>query len=694
MERLWQDANDAFAAERERWVLWLPPLVGIGIAFYFALPVEPPLWLTALLPPAALLLVFLGRRRTWSLLVAISLAALGLGFAVSAWRTAAVSAPFLEKRLGPVALQGRVAEVELREVGVRLIIDRPMIAALPAEATPERVRVVVRAKGEPVRPGGWVRLRAVLLPPPPPAAPGAFDFARQAFFRGIGAVGFAVSRAENIAPPAGEGSGGLSAWLSRLRQDIANRVSAGLEAPAGAVATALMTGQRGAIPEHVLGALRDSGLAHLLAISGLHVGLVAGLAFFAVRALLALFERIALRYPVKKWAAMAALIAAFAYLLLTGATIPTQRAFLMATLVLVAVMLDRAALSMRLVAWAATAVLCTAPESLLGPSFQMSFAAVVALIAAYEVCREPLAAWRGERSRPRRLLIYFLGIGLTTLVAGLATTPFAVFHFNRVVSYGLLANLVAIPLMGLWIMPWAMLAFLLMPFGLEALALMPMGWGIDSVIGVAQWVADLPGAVTLVPAMPVWGLAAVALGGLWLCLWRGRWRLLGAPAIALGLATLAMVRSPDILVDGEGRLFAARAESGALSLSSGRVARTTGEIWLRRVGQAEAAPWPRGGQAIAGRLTCDGLGCIYRDRGHAVSLVRDPRALEEDCDRSNVVVSLVPVRGPCASAHLVIDRFDLWRGGAHALYLDEGAVRAESVAESRGFRPWVNRRGR
>ena len=266
------------------------------------------------------------------------------------------------------------------------------------------------------------------------------------------------------------------------------------------------------------------------------------------------------------------MLGAFAYLLITGLTIPTQRAFLMTSIVLLAVILDRSVISMGLVAWAAAVVLLLSPESLLGPSFQMSFAAVVALIAAYEVCRAPMIDWLGGGGIGRRVLLYFMGIGLTTLVAGLATTPFAIFHFNRFVAFGLAANLVAVPVMALWIMPWAMLAYVLMPFGLERLTLVPMGTGIDLVLGVAHTVAAWPGAVWLLPPMPTVGLVLVALGGLWLCLWRRAWRLAGIAGIAMGFATIALERPPDVLVDGAGRLLGVRADGGLMISSSRRPA--------------------------------------------------------------------------------------------------------------------------
>jgi competence protein ComEC len=285
------------------------------------------------------------------------------------------------------------------------------------------------------------------------------------------------------------------------------------------------------------------------------------------------------------------------------------------------------------------------------------------------------------------------GIALTTIVASLATAPFVVYHFNRFAAYGLAANLAAVPITALWIMPWAMAAFLLMPFGLEAVALTPMGWGVGAVIAVAQVVSSWPGAVVRVPAMPVSGIALVALGGLWLGLWRRRWRFLGLGLILAGLASVPLSRPPDVLVDGDAKLVAVRGEDGALALSSTRKARFHGQVWLRRVGQEEAAAWPWGGASPDGRLACDALGCIYEARGQTVALVHDGRALAEDCGTAEVVVSLVPVRVPCPSPRRVIDRFDLWREGGHAVWLDPDDVRVETVRAWQGRRPWTANRG-
>ncbi len=686
-------------AERDRWVLWTPVLLGCGIGLYFSLPVEPPFWVgLAIVALSGAAAVAAGRaaagdRGPWTtaLLVASGVVLLGAGFAGAQWRASTVAAPVLSEPLGAASVVGRVVAVETRPKAVRVTLDRLRISRVAAARTPERARLRLTGSQPAIDPGDWIRVRASLSPPPAPAAPGAFDFQRRAYFERLGAVGFGYGAATVVAT-ASEG-GGFSAAIAiaRLRRAVVDRVLAHTDQRSGPVMAALMTGERGAIAPAVMDAIRDAGLAHLLAISGLHIGLVAGILFVGVRAALALVPRLALRHPIKKWAAAAAIVGALAYALMAGATVPTQRAFLMIGLVLVAVLVDRRGLSMRTVAWAAVVVLLVQPESLLGPSFQMSFAAVVALIAAFEV----LSARRGSAADGapgpgRRIALYVGSVGLTTLIAGAATLPFVIYHFNRFADYGLAANLVAVPITALWVMPWAVAAFLLMPFDLEAVALTPMAWGVEAVIRIAETVASWPGAVAMLPAMPTWGLVAAAVGGLWLCLWRRRWRLLGLAGIAGGMATLVLVEPPHVLIDGRGALMAVRVDSGLLAVSSVRTARFTGETWLRRAGQEESAPWPETGRWPDGPLACDAQGCLYRHGGRVVALVGQEGALIEDCWLADVVVSRVPVRRPCPAA-TVIDRFDLWREGGHALWLDGETVRVETVNARRGHRPWVAR---
>jgi competence protein ComEC len=695
MRRLAAPFVGRLIAERSRWALWIPAGLGLGIATYFSLPEEPPLWTgpAVLAVVAAAGLGLAGppaRPRRGLRMAALGLAILAGGFTAAQVRTALVEAPMLPGKIGPTTVSGRVERAEARAGSTRITISQVEIAGLSQRSIPERVQLRLRGEQPPLHPGQRVRVRAELMPPAPPATPGAFDYQRQSFFDRRGAVGFAYGRVTVIPAREGEGRGQVGLAVAQARQRIGERVRAQVPGPRGTVAAALITGETGAIPEAELAAMRDSGLAHLLSISGLHIGLVAGILFLAARSLLALIQPIALRYPIKKWAAVVAVAGAGAYTLLAGAPVPTQRSFLMVGLVFLAVLLDRRGLSMRSLAWAATAILVLAPESLLTASFQMSFAAVTALIAWYEVVRERRIG-AGEPPRwPMKMVWYLGGVVATTIVAGAATTPFAAYHFNRIAGYGVAANLVAVPVTSLWVMPWAVLAFVLMPFGLDGLALTAMGWGVGAVLWIAAEVAAWPGSASMVPAMPMWGLVAVAVGGLWLCLWRQRWRLLGIGGLAAGAVAAITATPPDLLVSGDGRLVAARSASGELMVSSLRRERFLRNAWLQRNGQeARAARWPESGASADGRLTCDGLGCIFRVGGRVVAIPRRPDALDEDCATADVVVSPIPVRNRCPSAATVIDLADLRRDGAHALWLHGGTVRVASVNGRRGDRPWV-----
>ena len=688
LQRLEGRLQATFLAERERWNLWVPVLLGAGIGCYFALPFEAASWVGAVALGICVVVAIAGRRSSGLLLAGLTGAVLAGGFTAAQFRSHMVAAPVLDGRYGPAPVTGLVVKLESLPGGPRVTLEAVVLDGIAGDSTPRRVRVKLR-RGDTAAIGTRIDVFAKLSAPFAPVAPGAYDFQRSAWFKGLGATGFAFGFSRPAEPAAG-GAPSLRLRLAGLRHRLSGRVRDALPGQTGAVAAALITGDRSALSAKTLDAMRDSGLAHLLAISGLHLGLVAATLFFSLRALLVLPERLALRYPIKKWAAVAAIAGSFGYLLLAGAPVPTQRAFLMTGLMLLAVLLDREAISLRLVAWAAVVVLLLAPESILGASFQMSFAAVVALVAFYEAMRARMqwvrAALPGGPGG--RLLVYAVGVAATTLVASLATGLIALHHFSRIAAYGLPANMVAVPITALWIMPWAVIAVLLMPLGLEGPALAAMGWGIDAVLWIASGVSAWPGAVRPVPVMPFAGLVLVALGGLWLCLWRRRWRYIGLLAIAAGVAGIPLDRGPDLIVSGDARLMAARLPDGRLSLSDSRRARFTAGIWLERNGQIAADYWPVDGTHADTPLACDALACAWRHAGLEVALVRDGNAIDEECRRADVLVSAVPVRGRCPRPRLVIDRFDVWRNGATALWLEGGRVRVRTVAEKQGDRPW------
>ena len=687
--RICHAVEEGFTAERDRWFLWLPVLAGGGAGIYFSLTIEPPSWLgIAVAAPA--FIVALAARLVQRLFVAtLVFAAIALGFAAAQIESLAAAAPVLMHRTGPVAVEGRVLEVEPFPAGARLVIAPARIGRMANAELPLRVRIRLRDPEEAPLPGAAIAVRAVLLPPAAPTMPGAYDFQRRAYFDQIGAVGYAVGPVRALP------DGDAPAWrvkLAAIRAAATQRILAALPGRTGAIAAALITGETHAIPPGDAQAFRDAGLAHILVIAGLHMGMVAGLAFFALRLLLALIPPLALRISTKKYAAAAALLITFGYMLLSGATVSSRRSFLMTALVLLAILVDRLQLSARGLAWAALLIMFTSPFAVTGPSFQMSFAAVAGLVAFYETFRERFSAWQSGAGAVRRWGLHALGIVFTTLVSTIATTPFTVFHFNRFPVYSVAANIVAVPITGIWVMPWAMIACALMPFGWERLALVPMGWGIEAIAEIALAVTSWPGAALTLPSMPLWGLALLSIGGLWLCIWRRPWRLLGLAPIAAGYLTLLLPRPPDVLIDSESRAMAVRAADGSYLVTGAARASIAEETWTRRGAVASGPPWPEAGASADGVLSCDAEACLYRARGRIVAIERRAGALAEDCGMADLVVTPAPARGACGAVP-VIDRTAIWRNGSYAIWLNPDRIGIETVRDWRGQRPWVPRRG-
>ncbi len=686
-----------FVAERERWPLWLPVLMGAGIAIYFSLASEPAPWLGAAMLAAAGMLLVAAWRSERERTVAVVLVAVALGFAAAQLQTWMVAAPVLAHRLGPAVVTGRLVSVDPLPEGARLVIAPSAITDgragdLDAQHLPARLRVRLRRGDAGVVPGDWISLRAMLMPPPAPAMPGAYDFERRAWFDRLGAVGYAFGTPQRIDPPAGAGPSIWSHAIEALRNAVTRRIRAALPDANGAIAAAIIAGETHAIAPEDEGAFRDAGLAHILVIAGLHMGMVAGIAFFALRAILALIPRIALNYPTKKIAASGALAVIFFYLLLSGATVSSRRAFVMIGLVLLAVLVDRISVSPRAVALAAVAVMLMTPDAAAGPSFQMSFASVGCLIAFYEAMRPRLLDWHRDAGPLRRAGLYVLGLAFTTMVTTLATAPFTIYHFNRFPLYSVLANALAVPITGFWVMPWAIVSCLLMPLGLEKPALWAMAQGIDAISAIGHGVTSWPGAVMHVPSLSAAALALIGCGGLWLCIWLGSWRWWGLAPIALGLLSLTVTRPPDVLVSGDMRVIAVRAPDGAYLPSATRGAAAIEDSWTRRAAADLGPVWPDSGSAAEGALQCDAQGCIYRARGQAVALIRDGAALAEDCHAADLVISPVAAHRECRGTP-VIDRIDTYRKGGHAIWLDGNGITVETVRDWQGARPWSPRNG-
>lgn len=571
-------------AQRGHLFPWAPVMFAVGIAVYFALRFEPGPIDYALSGALAVLSAGLAIWRPGGLAALCwAVCLISLGFSAAGLRAHAVGGPVLDWRYyGPI--EGRVVGIDRSSSdALRVTLDRVVLARVSGDRTPQRVRVALHGQdtGFALMPGQRIMTTAHLSPPGGPVEPGGFDFRRHAWFQGLGAVGYTRLPVLLAAPP----QDGLH--VLRLRMAISARIIDVQGGDIGGFGAAVTTGDRSGVSQEALEWLRASNTAHLLAISGLHMGLLAGLIYAALRYGMALIPWLALRWPIRKLAAGGALAAAAAYLALSGGNVATERAFVMAAVMLLAVMVDRRAISLRSVALAALIVLALRPEALMGPGFQMSFAATTALVVAYGLMRDhaialPVPGWaRGV-----------LGVLLSSLIAGLATAPVGAAHFNAVAHYGLLANVLSVPLMGSVVMPAAILAACLAPFGLEGLGLWIMGWGIQWILWVAEWVAGLEGARSFVPSPDGIVLPLMAFGALLTVLWQGRGRFVGFVPLLAAVWLWGASERPEILIAEGGALVGVMTEDGrALSKprGGGFVARTWLENDGERVSQAKAS---------------------------------------------------------------------------------------------------------
>jgi competence protein ComEC len=689
------DAWSSFVAKLQGWARaeagagrllpWIAVAFGAGIAFYFAAEREPVAWVTAATAAVLCTAAFLLRRQK-AFPLAVMIAAITAGFATATLKTARVAHGVLARPMVSVSLKGFVETRDVRERTDRFVLRVVQMESPRAQAKLERVRLSVR-KGTAPAVGSFVELKARLQPPLAPLRPGSYDFGRDMYFAGIGASGFAMGAIKTLNPPT---SGGFSlryaAFMQGMRDAIDARIGTVLSGDQRAIATALLTGRRDAISPPVNDAMFISGLGHVLSISGYHMAVVAGVVFFAVRALLALIPALTVTFPIKKWSATAALLAAAFYLLLSGAEVATQRSFFMTTVVLIAILVDRRAVTFRTLAVAAMIVLVIAPEAVVHPSFQMSFAATLGLVALVQVGMPNLFA-SPESSATARVALWggreIAMLALASLVAGLATTPYAAFHFHRVTPYGVVANLAAMPVVSVLVMPSGLLGLVAMPFGFDGLFWRLMAFGIEWMIVVAQWVAALPGAIGRIAAFGAGPLIAASAGIILLGLLRTPLRWAGAGAIALAVAWALTVPQPDILISGDGHSVGVRGRDGRL-----HVMKTAKDAFLLKEWLAADADARLPGDASLGEgVSCDEAGCITQlPDGAFVALVLRPEALGDDCARAAVIVTAR--QAPPACGALVIDQDRLQKQAATALRRARGGFVVDAVRPNGVNRPW------
>ncbi len=675
--------------QRERFFLWTPVFFALGIALYFSLPLEPSPQISIIFGGSFLLIWALSflRERLLFRFFCWALVLVGAGFFMAQFRTHWVDAPSLSKPMPPALVEGILEEVKETEYGKKIFIKVRSIEGLTKETQPKKIQLVMKLKSEtPLMAGDFIQLKAKLLPITGPVIPGGLDFRRKAFFHQIGATGYVLAVEKVI--PGQENT--FQTYVSQVRHHLTHNISKVLKGQEAAIATCLIAGESPGLSQETRRVFADTGTSHILVIAGLHLGLIGGFFFLLSRLILGIFPPFLLRFSLRKCSGFLALVGSFIYLNISGAAIPTQRAFITFSIVMGAVMLDRNPLSMRLVSIAAMIILVLTPEALLTASFQLSFAAVVGLIASYE---KSFFQFKRLQFSPilKKIATYCMGIFKSSLVSSLATLPFTVFHFHKFTLQSVTGNGLAIPLVGVWIMPMGLLSTLCsFSEKLQAFFLERMGEGIVVMERVIVWCSELPGSAIYVPQVSLLSLSLVSLGGLWLCLWRHGPRWLGIPVMGIGVALVFTLDVPRVFISGDAKTIGI-AEGGYFYTSSNRR-----ETFLSNVCSGFAGVKPE--HIVKWRETplvqCEDNSCLFKTKEFTVGYLKDLEHLEDFCESCNILISQDPLRGlrkSCKGPQIIIDRFDVWKHGAQIIFYKNGKLFLDRAARAVGQRPWTQR---
>jgi competence protein ComEC len=723
-ERMAAGLRAAFELELERGTAYLlvPVFLALGAIVYFTASREPGfLPLLGAATVAALFLLLPSRRVTLRLAaIAMLLCIAGALLAkTETWRAGT-------RTIGgeiSTQLTGRVVAIEAMASGrVRLTIDVESTARPELRYAPDRIRVSARKVPPEIRVGSQVHGIVSLMAPSGPVRPGSYDFSFESYFDGIGASGYFMRGPELLAEMTPvSGLRNFSIHVENARNAIAKRIRDSIGGPEGEIAAALVVGVRAGIPEDISEAMRRTGIYHIISISGLHMALVAGTVMGVLRVVFALFPAFASRRPVKKYAAAAALAAIAAYLFISGAEVAAQRSFIMLAIMLTALLFDRAALTMRNLATSAIIVIVISPHEVIGPSFQMSFAATAALVGAYAVWSEHRSASPHRTSltdRPlagamlRKTWGFMAALAVTSIVAGLATAVFGAYHFQRVSPLSLVANLAVMPIVSVFVMPFAVAGSIAMPFGLDGPFFSVMAEGLAAMIGVSRWLSqhspvDAVGLIS-VHSVVLWTVALVIA-----TMATTRLRVTALPFALVGLVTVANVRPPDILVSEDARLVAVPVGGQRLAINRARPNEFTIENWQRTL-RAETILKPEispsdvlrmAGPSTGGTLppvadgfVCDAGLCLVRHvSGPVIAHALDAASAKRACGQAAVVVvNDATASNVCANRRtLVVTKRDLAQFGSAAIQLSAAANGSQaeiSFAISRPYRPWHTQR--
>ncbi|MBQ9732226.1 MAG: ComEC/Rec2 family competence protein [Alphaproteobacteria bacterium] len=615
--------------EKSRWPLWFPVLFGCGIGIYFMLPFEPSKWITLGIMEFLIVAALLFKSNPIILRIIGVSAILVSGFGWVQLRAIYLSSEIYMINETKTYVQGQIQEIDYNQNGkMRFVLGK--IKNFDEQDILGRFRITLRQKDNDFMVGQCVEMVAKIMPPPQSQIVQGFQFDRNSFFKNISGNGFALTHAyKTDCKDATSLSDNLREKIRNWRKSIVNRIYKILGGDDAAVVAAIVAGEQSGISKKCIEAYRNSGLAHFLSISGLHMSLISGLMFFFVRLIMAFIPNLALRFDSKKIAVGFAFVMSSVYLLISGAGVPVQRAFIMTTIVLMGVLFNRKAVSMYSVAWAAFGVLLITPEALVGASFQMSFAAVIALIAFYEKFANKLSNWLKDKNDSvfmkglKILTVYLLGIVIADLVASVATLPFAVYHFNRIAIYTTVANLLSGPIIGLLIMPFTLFALIFMPLGLERCFLEVVGWGVNWLNNITLWVSSWDSASIQILSPPLWGFILIVFGGLWLCIWERNWRWWGSALIVLGALSVCDVQLPDVLISDDGKVIALKGNDNNMVILPSRGNNFIKHFWMEKTASKPISDKYKqelkkimSGKDIKSdwlELVCKNDFCIYKD---------------------------------------------------------------------------------
>lgn len=657
-----------FLEDRSRWFLWWPVGMGTGIVFYFSLWNEPSL-MQAFAPFSTMILLTilssLFKEKNLSSLCLIPLS-ITLGFAVAKIRTDSMNRPFLKEKIENVKGKGRLIDIEENAQRYRLTLDQ--LTFSNSSLTLSKIRITLpRSYNLSSQMGDIVSFHASLLPLSDPVSVNGYHFRQQAYFQGIQAIG-RLKNAPHIVKNSNQ------YLLSSLRYQLTQILRHHLPDQSGEIATALITGDRSGIYSSVRQDFTDAGLSHILAISGLHLTLVAGLIFLIFRRGLTLIPFLAETYHLKKIVAFLAMLGTFAYLAISGFGIPGQRAFIMVTVIMIGILLDRNPFSLRLVAISASFILLIRPESLLSPSFQLSFAAVIGLIAAYEGGWVSLRQWSFDGGIYRRILLYGISLLSTTLIATLATLPYTIATFNRFSFQALVGNFLAIPLTSLFIMPMATLSVFSLLWGGNDFCFTLLSFGITQLMKIAQTVSSWPGSSFMVPTPSFLFLILTTGGGVWLCLWKNPLRWMGLVFCIAGYGSLYFPISPTLSIAADGSVIAYQ-ERDVLYVSDMKRGVFFTHQWMKESGLKKIEPWPKNVVKLGPLL-----------------VVNSQDRLEKHMCDVKILITTKYAHRYCHQVgsfpEILIDRATLKQNGTHQIWLKDNKILIKSVRESLKNRPW------